>query len=139
LFAQGEVVVEGALVRLPEHQVVFSSPQQAKVDALLDRFASSPFSPPTIKDCVDDIGEELYQSLVALGTLVPVSSEVVFRPGDIDQAVADVKQLTEQHGTFTLAQARDHWSTTRRYVQDLLEYLDRQGVTVRIGDGRKLR
>jgi selenocysteine-specific elongation factor len=139
LSAQGEVVVEGALVRLPEHQVVFSSPQQAKVDALLGRFASSPFSPPTIKDCVDDIGEELYQSLVALGTLVPVSSEVVFRPGDIDQAVADVKQLTEQHGTFTLAQARDHWSTTRRYVQDLLEYLDRQGVTVRIGDGRKLR
>ena len=139
LSAQGEVVVEGALVRLSEHQVMFTSPQQTKVDALLERFASSPFSPPTIKECVEDVGEELYQSLVALGTLVPVSSEVVFRPSDIDQAIADVKQLAEQHGTFTLAQARDHWNTTRRYVQDLLEYLDQQGVTVRIGDGRKLR
>ena len=136
---QGEVVVTGALARLPDHQVEFAPKDQAKVDHLLKRFSSTPFSPPTIKDSVQEVGEDLYQALVALGILVPVSAEVVFRAEDLDQAVADVKDLAEKHGSFTLAQARDHWGTTRRYVQDLLEYLDRQGITMRIGDGRKMR
>jgi len=139
LSQQGEVVVQGALARLADHQVEFSPQQQAKLDQLMSRFTASPFSPPTIKDCVAEVGEDLYQSLVALGELVPVSAEVVFRPGDIEQAVADVRQLAAEHGSFTLAQARDHWATTRRYVQDLLEYLDQQGITIRVGDGRKLR
>jgi len=139
LSQKGQVIVEGALVRLPDHQVEFSAQQQTKVDALLARFADSPFSPPTIKECVEAVGEDLYQALVALGELVPVSAEVVFLNSVIDQAVADINALVEQHGTFTLAQARDHWNTTRRYVQDLLEYFDRQGITVRIGDGRKVK
>jgi selenocysteine-specific elongation factor len=136
LSEKGEVVVAGALARLPDHQVEFAPKDQAKVDRLLERFSSAPFSPPTIKDSVQEIGEDLYQALVALGILVPVSAEVVFRAEDLDRAVSDVKGLAEQHGSFTLAQARDHWNTTRRYVQDLLEYLDRQGITVRIGDGK---
>jgi selenocysteine-specific elongation factor len=139
LSEKGEVVVAGALARLPDHQVEFAPKDQAKVDRLMERFSSAPFSPPTIKDSVQEIGEDLYQALVALGILVPVSAEVVFRAEDLDQAVADVKGLAEQFDTFTLAQARDHWGTTRRYVQDLLEYLDRQGITVRIGDGRKIK
>jgi selenocysteine-specific elongation factor len=85
------------------------------------------------------VGDDLYQALVALGDLVPVSDEVVFRVEDLDQAVADVRELAARAETFTLAQARDHWNTTRRYVQDLLEFLDRQGITMRVGDGRKLR
>ena len=139
LSEQGEVIVEGALARLPGYQVVFTKQQQAKVDGLLARFASTPFSPPTIKECIQDVGDDLYQALVALGDLVPVSDEVVFRVEDIDQAVADVRELAARAETFTLAQARDHWNTTRRYVQDLLEFLDRQGITMRVGDGRKLR
>ncbi len=139
LSQQGEVIVEGALARMSGHQVVFTSQQQAKVDQLMARFDSAPFSPPTIKECLQEVGEDLYQALVALGTLQPVSAEVVFKSEDIDKAVADVKVLAEKHGNFTLAQARDYWKTTRRYVQDLLEYLDREGVTIRVGDGRKIR
>ena len=139
LAEDGEIVIAGALAHLPDHSVQFTPEQQKKVDALLARFAAAPFSPPKVKECVEEVGEDLYLSMVSLGQLVPVSHEVVFRTEDYQQAVADVKVLVEQHGTFTLAQARDHWQTTRRYVQDLLEYLDRQGITVRIGEGRKLR
>ncbi|HKJ28345.1 MAG TPA: SelB C-terminal domain-containing protein [Anaerolineales bacterium] len=139
LAEQGEIVIEGALAHRPEHSVTLTPEQQKKVDALLARFASAPFSPPKVKECVEAVGEELYQSLVGLGRLVPVSHEVVFRQEDYQQAVEDLSTLVEKYGTFTLAQARDHWQTTRRYVQDLLEYLDRQGVTVRVGEGRKLR
>ncbi len=138
--AAGDAVrVEGAQVRLSRHAVTFSPQQQARVDALLVKFAQSPFSPPTIKEAQADVGEDLYQAMVSLGMLLPVSHEVVFRQEDYLQAVADVQALAGQYDTFTLAQARDHWQTTRRYVQDLLEYMDREGITRRVGDGRKLR
>ncbi|MBN2043880.1 MAG: selenocysteine-specific translation elongation factor [Anaerolineales bacterium] len=139
LVADQRVLVKGSMAWLPDHEVVFNLEQQRKVDDLLASFASQPFSPPTIKDSIAEIGEDLYQTLVAMGILLPVSHEVVFRTEDYQQAVKDVAALAEKHGAFTLAQARDHWETTRRYVQDLLEYMDREGITLRVGDGRKLR
>ena len=45
----------------------------------------------------------------------------------------------EELAPENLGQARDDLSTTRRYVQDLLEYMDKQGVTKREGDARKLK
>jgi selenocysteine-specific elongation factor len=134
-----QLVQRGALACLPSHQVEFSPEQQSKVDSLLARFAASPFSPPTVKECLVEVGEDLYQALTALDQLLQVSAEVVFRPEDYRQAVEDFRSLVAEHGSVTLAQARDHWGTTRRYVQALLEYMDQQGVTIRVGDARKLR
>jgi selenocysteine-specific elongation factor len=139
LVEDSQLVIQGAFARLPDHRIEFSPEQQSQVDALLARFATAPFTPPTIKECIGEIGDDLYQTLVALGNLLPLSAEVVFRPEDYQQAVTDLRSLVVQHGTVTLAQARDHWGTTRRYAQSLLEYMDQQAVTVRVGDARKLK
>ena len=40
---------------------------------------------------------------------------------------------------FTVAQFRDHFGLTRKYAVPVLEWLDREGHTVRRGDGRALR
>jgi selenocysteine-specific elongation factor len=64
---------------------------------------------------------------------------VVFCQEDYETAVKKIRDFISKNGTITLAQARDHLDTTRRYVQDLLEFLDSQGVTVRRGDERKLK
>jgi selenocysteine-specific elongation factor len=41
---------------------------------------------------------------------------------------------------FTLSQARQAWGTSRRVAVPLMEWLDRQGVTVRLPDNtRRLR
>ena len=43
-----------------------------------------------------------------------------------------------QHETITMGQTRDLLSSSRRYVQPLLEYLDRERITLRRGDERVL-
>jgi selenocysteine-specific elongation factor len=139
LVEQGVLEERGALIRLPGHAIHFSSPQQKQVDALLERFAQSPFSPPTIKECIEAVGEDVYQALVDLEMLLPVSVEVVFRREDFETAVKKIRVFISKNGTITLAQARDHLDTSRRYVQDLLEFLDSQGITIREGDARKLK
>ena len=52
-----------------------------------------------------------------------------------------VARLTEHltaHGKVTVAEARDLFGTSRKYVLPLLEYLDQKRVTRRLGDERVL-
>jgi selenocysteine-specific elongation factor len=139
LVEEGAIEERGSLIQLPEHTINFSPQQKKVVDALLERFVQSPFSPPTVKECIEAVGENIYQALIDLETLFPVSSGVVFRREDYETAVKEIGDFISQNGTITLAQARDHLNTSRRYVQDLLEFLDSQDITIREGDARKLK
>jgi selenocysteine-specific elongation factor len=139
LVAEDQLVESGPLVFRPGHTIRFSAQQHKEIDKLMSRFAAAPYAPPTIKECQAEVGEDVYAALVDLGQLVPVSQEVVFRRQDYDHFVADVRSLMEERGELTVADARDHFNTSRRYVLALLEHLDAIGVTVRQGDTRKLK
>lgn len=135
----GLIEESGPLVWRNGHQISFTPQQQQQVGHLLARFAASPFAPPTVKDCISEVKEDLYTALVELGELVPVPPDVVFRRRDFDHMVAEVRRLVEQNGPVSAAQVRDHFNTSRRYVLAFLEYLDSLGTTIRIGDLRKLK
>ncbi len=137
--SQGVLEEAGPLVWRSGHQIRFSPQQQRQVDALLARFAAAPYAPPTVKDCLAEVKEDVYNALVETGELAPVPPDVVFRRKDFEQMVADVRRMIQQNGPISAAQVRDHFNTSRRYVLALLEYLDLQGVTVREGDLRRLK
>lgn len=129
----------GPLVVLPGHEIGFNQLQEASVKALLERFKSARFTPPTIKETRGEVGEEVYNALVELQVLVPVSPEVVFRHEDYEHMLAEVRRLLEKNETITAAEVRDHFDTSRRYALAFLEYLDKVGVTVRVEDTRRLK
>ncbi len=139
LAAEGVLVEAGPLVALPDHAITFSPEEQRAVDGLLARFDREPHAPPSIKDCQAAVGGEVFAALVDLGELVTVSPEVAFRSGDYEKMVASVREMLAGGGSLTVAQARDHFNTSRRYVLAFLEHLDAIGVTVREGDARRLR
>ncbi len=123
----------------PTHQPTFQPDQQRKVDRLLAKFAAAPYSPPTVKEVIAEIGEELYNALLDQEKLMPVSADVVFRLSDYASMVAQVEEIIQREGGITVAQARDRFATSRRYVLALLEHLDAVGLTVRQGDVRTLK
>ncbi len=129
----------GAFVWRPGHAVRFSTQQQAQADRLLAKFAQVPYAPPTIKEAQAEVGEDVYQALVDLGKLVPVSAEVAFRQQDYEQMIALVRAHFDKEPTLSAAQFRDMLNTSRRYVLAFLEHLDAASITVREGDVRKLR
>lgn len=133
------LVEEGPLVWITGHEIRLSKEQQKKRDALIEDFKREPFSPPTIKICIEKVGAKVYQAMVDLDLLKPISPEVVFLPETYQQAIGDIKKMISTNGSVSLGQARDHWGTTRRYVQALLEYMDQKGITKRDGDIRILR
>ena len=116
-----------------------TSQQQHAVDALLARFAVAPFSPPTVKECISEVGDELYNAMIELGWLIPIPPDVVFRKQDYDLMQSEIVDLIKKRGSVTAAEVRDHFNTSRRYVLATLEYLDTQGITKREGDVRRLK
>jgi selenocysteine-specific elongation factor len=139
LVAEGRLQESGPVVFLPGHTIRFTPQQEQAIQQLMKRFASSPYSPPPLKECQIEAGEDVVAALIDLEILVAVAPDVVFRKEDYDRMVSDVRGLIQKNGALTVAQARDHFNTSRRYVLAFLEHLDAIGVTTRQGDERKLK
>jgi len=127
------------MVKQIEHEIKFNAEQQAKVQALKRKFEQNPFSPPSVKECQAEIGEDVLNALIELNEFVIVSADVIFRKQDYDAMIAKTRAALQQNGQITLAEVRDLFDTSRKYAQALLEHLDANGITVRDGDFRKLR
>lgn len=138
LVAEGRITERLSSVAKPGHEIRFDGGEQAKVQALRRRFEANPYAPPGVRECQAEVGEEVFDALIALGELVAVSQDVVFRKKDYEEMVKKIETAIRQNGQITLAEARDMFGTTRKYAQALLEHLDAIGVTARHGDARKL-
>jgi selenocysteine-specific elongation factor len=127
------------VIHTPDNQIEMTSDQKAQIDRLLARFAENPYAPPTIKECIADIKPDLFNAMIDLAYLIPLNPEVVFRKEDYEKFVLQIHQMLKKSETISVAQVRDQFQTSRRYVLALLEHLDHIGVTVREGDGRRLK
>jgi selenocysteine-specific elongation factor len=134
LLDEGILVEEGAAVRLPTHQIQLSREQQAKVDAYLQSLARNPYAPPS--DIMPE--PELLNLLIKQRRVVKVSDSVVFAASAYDEMVRKIVAHIKVHGEITLAETRDLFNTSRKYAQALLEHLDQEKVTRRVGDERVL-
>lgn len=138
LVAEDDLSEEGPWVFRPEHEVRFNPDQKRAVGNLLAHIAELPYSPPSVKECQSEVGEEVFNALVDRGQLVMVSSDVVFNRKDYEDMVNDVQQLLLKRGTIKASEVRDYFNTSRKYALALLEHLDKIGITVREGDLRRL-
>lgn len=135
---QGLILDRGQRLSLPEHQVHLTREQRARAEALRARFRASPFSPPSVKECLEELGEELWAHLLETGEFTQLTPEVVLESSVYDSMVREIRQRLASGGTLTVAQVRDQFNTSRKYALALMEHLDAIGVTVREGDVRRL-
>jgi len=136
---QDRLTEEGAAVRLPQHQVRFSAEQQGRIEQLLARFAESPYATPSVPECEAAVGPELLSFLVEDGRLVRVSESVIFLRDTYDEMVERVMAHIRDEDSITVAEVRDLFRASRKYALALMEHLDDQRITKRVGDKRVLR
>lgn len=139
LVAEEELVESGSALAIPGYEIRFDSGQQAKIQDLIRQFESSPYSPPSVKESQAEVGEEVVSALVELGQLKQLTSDVIFRMPDYEDMLAKVRVYIAENGQMTVADARNLFGSSRKYMLALMEHLDAIGVTVRDGDFRKLR
>jgi selenocysteine-specific elongation factor len=136
---EGVVATAGSTVRRADHQVRLTTQEQAQVNALIANFERDPFNTPSHKDCAALLGNELLAALVEQGRLVQPSAEVLFLAETYASMVERIRQTLAANGKITVAEVRDMFKTSRKYALALMEYLDKEGITQRVGDERVLR
>ncbi len=125
-------------VRLPGHAPRFTQEQQKQVNALLGQFRENPFSPPGRPEIEAAVGSEVTAALIEQGTLVKVSETMLLTPDAYAESIRRVVAHLHEHGSITVAQARDLLNTSRKYMLAILEHLDERRITRRLGDDRVL-
>ncbi|NLE21424.1 MAG: selenocysteine-specific translation elongation factor [Actinobacteria bacterium] len=140
----GELVAgEGGFA--PAGAGVLGDEQAAVAEVLLARLAEDPFAPPTLAVLAEDMRrppKELSQILDVLtrrGDVVRVDRDLWFATAAVDDARALLLAQLESAGEVTIAGFRDAAGCGRRNAQALLEYFDREGLTLRRGDVRVAR
>jgi len=140
LVADGVVQERDGDLALPSHQVAIEA-GDSPAARLLELLGAQPYTPPSVAEAMRAAGAsgEVVRALVQRGDLVRVSEDTAFTREAYDRAVAAIKELISIHGSVSVAQLRDHLGASRRPVLALLEHLDAERVTRRVGDARVLR
>ncbi len=140
--AGGLVAGEGGYA--PAGAGVLGDEQAALAGLILERLGAEPLAPPTLATLAEGLRRpprELSQILDVLarrGDVVRVDKDLWFARAAVDGARAVLLTQLED-GEVTLAGFRDAAGCGRRNAQALLEYFDREGLTLRRGDVRVAR
>ncbi|HEU4829257.1 MAG TPA: selenocysteine-specific translation elongation factor [Gemmatimonadales bacterium] len=141
LEAAAGIVVEGALVRAAGFR-----PHVAGGDAIVHdvvrQLEAAGLAPPSTGELGaaarrDDM-PAILRVAAATGRIVPVERDRYFARKALEAFEAELRDLGGK-GEIAVGALRDRLGLSRKFLIPLLEWADREGVTVRIGDTRRLR
>lgn len=125
-------------------QGVSLTAEEAKARTALERtFRDSGLSPPDLASAASAAGvalpvaDRVARLLVRQKALIKLDA-VLFHPDALEQLKRDVRGLKTETAaaTFDVAAFKDRFGVSRKYAIPLLEWLDRERVTRRVGDAR---
>jgi selenocysteine-specific elongation factor len=135
-----DFVQNGTDIRAASHCPALPPQLQAagnKVRALLN---TKLLEPPSKKElCPDAASQQALRFLIQTGDAIELNEETVLGTEHFTRAKESIQQFLQQKGSGTASELRQLLGTNRRIIIPLLERLDRDGVTLRQGDQRRLR
>jgi selenocysteine-specific elongation factor len=141
LVREAAVVERDSSVALPGHEVSIDAAPDGPAGRLLEVLGRQPFAPPSLPEAMREAGAgpEVLRAMVQRGELVRLSEDVGFTRNAYESAVDLVREIVSREGSVTVATLRDRMNASRRPVLALLEHLDAERITRRVGDARVLR
>jgi selenocysteine-specific elongation factor len=141
LIADDVMTERGGELAASDHRERLTQEQEAAARAFIAELERQPFNPPALHELLGrhPLSPAVLEYLVAEGRVIRVNDDTMFARSAYEDAVARLRAHLAQHRTLTVAAARDLLGSSRRYVLPLLEWLDAQKITRRVGDDRILR
>ncbi|HPU53940.1 MAG TPA: SelB C-terminal domain-containing protein, partial [Burkholderiaceae bacterium] len=145
LVTEGRVVRDGVCLRLPEHRAVMAAIDQQLLDRVMTLLHEAGLRPPIAGELATALGMERADLLVflrrmaALGHLLPVAPNRFFLPGTLAELTGVAHRLaaSSPDGSFDAAAYRDASGIGRNLTIEVLEFLDRAGVTRFLANRRR--
>ncbi len=145
LVKDGVIKIEQDIVRDVHHSVKLTSEEDKIKREMEDIFLSSGLQPPYLRDVFEKISgtpeqkQDIFLWMVSRGILVRVKDELVFHSSILADLREKLVKYLLNHGEISPASFKELSGTSRKYAIPLLEYFDREKVTLRVGDVRVLR
>jgi selenocysteine-specific elongation factor len=142
LSRENKLQLSGELVALAGRTVTMKDDEAESKSTIEKAFAAAGLKVPALKDVLAGVKVDKVraQKIVALllreGTLVKLSDDLVFHRdalGGLKQSLAVQKVKSEK---LDVARFKEMTGISRKYAIPLLEWLDRERVTRRVGDAR---
>jgi len=140
---QQKIVLQGEVVRKPGREVTLT-PEEARAKRQIEQaFAKAGLAVPAVKDVLAQLAienrraEKILQMLLREKALVRVSPELIFHHQALGRLPALLQTYKKSKGErIGVPTFKELTGISRKYAIPLLEYLDRQRLTRRIGDER---
>jgi selenocysteine-specific elongation factor len=142
LVEEKKLQVSGELVAVAGRAVTMKDDEADSKAAIEKAFSTAGLKVPALKDVlagvkVDKVrAQKIVTLLLREGTLIKLSDDLVFHR---DALAGLKKNLAQQKGKsdkLDVGRFKDMTGITRKYAIPLLEWLDREHVTRRVGDAR---
>lgn len=131
----GAVRLLGDAVALPEHQPRLTPAQEQAAARVRQTLAAQPYAPAAVAD-LPGVDGALLDALQERGEIISLAAGVYLSRAAYDEMVAAVLQTIATEGSVTVATLRDRFGSSRKYALALLEHLDDERMTRRVGDAR---
>jgi selenocysteine-specific elongation factor len=139
-----KIEATGDLVRLAGHGVAMKDEESESKRMIEEAFSSAGLQVPALHQVMAGlkIDKSRAQKIVTLllreKVLVKVSDELVFHRSALEQLRRLVAEQKAKSPRMDVAAFKELTGITRKYAIPLLEYLDRERVTRRVGDVREI-
>jgi selenocysteine-specific elongation factor len=145
LLRKGAIAAEQELLRLPDHRVSLASDAASLRAKLLDAYDAGGLTPPNLKDVLDPLGVSfkeaaaVFKHLQDEGRLVKVAEGMYFSAAPLAELQRRVVAFFADRDEMSPQDFREVSQLSRKYAIPLLEHFDKEKLTVRVGDSRRLR
>ncbi|MDD3311243.1 selenocysteine-specific translation elongation factor [Pseudodesulfovibrio sp.] len=145
LVRKGDVAAEQEILRLKDHKVSLASDQAKVREALLSAYAGGGLTPPNLKDVLEPLGMDFKQAAPVLkllqdqGELTRIKDDMYYHVPALAEIRERMVGFFADHEAMTAPDFKEITGLSRKYLIPVLEYFDKEKVTVRVGDARHLR
>ena len=134
-----DFVRKGSAIARTSHRPVLPAELRPAERKIREALSQKPFDPPPRREIEPDRGaRHVLRFLIQSGEVIEVGPDAVLLRENLERMKARITELISGNGPATVSELRQSLGSSRRIMVPLLEQLDRDGVTRRVGDKRML-
>ena len=144
LVHEKKIEIAGDLIWLPGHGVVMKDEEAESKKKIEDAFSTTGLKVPALHEVISGLkvdkarAQKIVTLLLRDKVLVKISDELVFHRAALEELRRQIAAQKAKSSKMDVAAFKELTGVSRKYAIPLLEYLDRERVTRRVGDAREI-
>jgi selenocysteine-specific elongation factor len=142
LSEEKKVRIARDLVATADHEITMSADETRAREVLVERYLDAGYQPANVASIAEAVKldakllNRVQRVLLKDGTLVQVADGVIFHRETLEKLKKTLRDYKEHSDRIDVGRFKERFGVTRKHAIPLLEWLDRERVTRRVGNER---